>query len=604
MKNFIYILLLCSSLTLVSQELNQDFLESLPKNIQQDVLNRIDDDKSTEEPLYRSIDSQTELEKITLESLKKGLDKDFKAYQDLVNANSNIDQSTLFGSDFFRTYQSTFFPINEPNLSPSYQLDFGDSIEIQLIGQIDEIDVYTIKRDGTINLPDIGPVNLLGLSLSDASSLIKAKVKSSYIGTEAFISLKKVRDINILVSGNAYNPGIYTVSGNSNILHVLAISGGINKYGSYREINLIRDQKVIESFDMYDLLITGKYNPSIPLRSGDTIFVEPVKKIVTTYGGVKIPAKYELNEEQNLIDVINYANGITMDADLNNIYLERILDGTIESLPIRSIKQFERIKAADGDAVYIRKHNFKTVSINGAVLKPGKYLMSDGETLDDLIKKSGGLIENAYPFGAVYETTRALTVNKMAKEKLYNEFIDNIITVSQKNPSGFYDLSGIIDLTSNLETSNSNGRVVIDLNNELEIKRHFLNDGDSLTIPERPNHIYIYGEVNFEGALRFVNNEGIDFYIQKSGGFKEQANKKMIYVLHPNGDTQRYSSGRKNIFQSSPSEVEFKLYPGSVVFVPRAIDDTASNRLATQAYVSILGNIGIALASLSSINNN
>ena len=138
----------------------------------------------------------------------------------------------------------------------------------------------------------------------------------------------------------------------------------------------------------------------------------------------------------------------------------------------------------------------------------------------------------------------------------------------------------------------------------VETKRHILNDEDSLTIPERPNHIYIYGEVNFEGALKYVNNESIDFYIQKSGGFKEQANKKMIYVLHPNGDTQRYSAARKNIFQSSPSEIEFKLYPGSVIFIPRAIDDTASNRLATQAYVSILGNIGIALASLSSINNN
>ena len=114
----------------------------------------------------------------------------------------------------------------------------------------------------------------------------------------------------------------------------------------------------------------------------------------------------------------------------------------------------------------------------------------------------------------------------MAKEKLYNEFIDNIITVSQKNPSGFYDLSGIIDLTSNLETASSNGRVVIDLNNELETKRHILNNEDSLTIPERPNHIYIYGEVNFEGALKYVNNESIDFYIQKSGVSKNKQIKR------------------------------------------------------------------------------
>jgi hypothetical protein len=83
---------------------------------------------------------------------------------------------------------------------------------------------------------------------------------------------------------------------------------------------------------------------------------------------------------------------------------------------------------------------------------------------------------------------------------------------------------------------------------------------------------------------------------------KETANEKAIYVLHPNGDTQR-TSVRKNIFQNNPSN-QLKLYPGSIIFVPRAIDDSTSNRLAAQAYVSILGNIGIALASLSSINNN
>ena len=71
----------------------------------------------------------------------------------------------------------------------------------------------------------------------------KIKVKSSYIGTEAFVSLSNIRDINILVSGNAYNPGIYTLSGNSNMLHAIGVAGGINEYGSYRKINLIRNNK-------------------------------------------------------------------------------------------------------------------------------------------------------------------------------------------------------------------------------------------------------------------------------------------------------------------------------------------------------------------------
>ena len=228
--------------------------------------------------------------------------------------------------------------------------------------------------------------------------------------------------------------------------------------------------------------------------------------------------------------------------------------------------------------------------------------MAEGESLDDLIEKSGGFTENAYPFGAVYENKNAFMINAMAKDKLYDEFIDNIITVSQKNPTGNSDLSSIVDLTKNLKNSKPNGRVVIDLLDEGSTESLLLKDGDRITIPEKSDHIYIYGEVNYEGALKFDDSEDLNFYINKSGGLKENADEKAIFVLHPNGDSQR-ASLTKNLFQNAPSD-KMVLYPGSIIFIPRAIDDSASNRLATQAYVSILGNIGIALASLSSINNN
>ena len=74
-----------------------------------------------------------------------------------------------------------------------------------------------------------------------------------------FVSLDRIRDINILVTGNANNPGIYTLTGNSNILHALSAAGGISKFGSLREIKLIRNDRTIETLDIYDLLIDGKY---------------------------------------------------------------------------------------------------------------------------------------------------------------------------------------------------------------------------------------------------------------------------------------------------------------------------------------------------------
>ena len=205
-------------------------------------------------------------------------------------------------------------------------------------------------------------------------------------------------------------------------------------------------------------------------------------------------------DSQSLFDLISYSNGVTSDADLKNIYLDRILNGKIESLPITNISQFRNIIANDGDSIYIRKHKFRNVKINGAVLKPGRYLMADGESLNDLIKKSGGFTENAYPFGAVYENQTAFIINKMAKDKLYEEFIDNIITVSQKNPTGNFDLTAVVELTKNLKDSMPNGRVVVDLLDELATEKLVIKDGDTLTIPEKSDHIYIYGELNYEGA--------------------------------------------------------------------------------------------------------
>ena len=606
MKKILSITFLFSiSIGALAQELNEDFLKTLPKGMQDDVLNRVKEQDKKENPAYRSLNSQTEIEKRDLKILKERLEKDLdfleKKLEDDKKLSEKIESLPIYGSDFFRTYQSTYMPINEPNLSPNYILDSGDVLSIQLIGSKDFIENIAINRDGSISFPEIGRIKLAGLSLDEASNLIKSKVKESFIGTEAFVSLDTIRDINVLVSGNAFNPGIYTISGNSNMLHALAVAGGINETGSYREINLIRDKKVIETLDMYDVLVTGLYNSRASLRNGDVIFVSSVKKIVSIDGAVKVPAKYELEDDQSLYEVIDYARGITVDADLENVYLNRILDGRLESLPIRNIKQFQDINSKDGDAIFIRKYAFRSVVIDGAVLKPGNYVMAEGESINDLLEKAGGYTENAYPFGAIYQNESAFEINKMAKEKLYGEFIDNIITVSQKTPESEIDLQSLVQLTESLYNSDPNGRVVVDLLSESFISSMSVRDGDKLTIPEKPDHVYIYGEVSYEGALKYEKLKSLEHYIEKSGGLKENADNNGIYVLHPNGNTQR-TSMKRNLFQNSPDD-ELILYPGSIIFVPRGIDDTATTRLAAQAYVSILGNIGIALASLSSIKD-
>ena len=607
-KTIYAIIFIITAFNLNSQELDESFLESLPKDIKKDVLDRAAGKGENIEENFSSFQYSSKLEQAEkLSELKTRIEKDLKELERRLSSDEKIsidDELVLFGSGFFNTFQTSFMPTNEPNLDSSYTLDVGDILNIQVIGQMDYDENFSINSDGTINLPDIGKISLAGLSISEASKIIKLKVNTTFIGTEAFISLDKIRDVNVLVTGNTKNPGIYTLTGNSNVLHALSAAGGVNEFGSYREINLIRNDEIVDTLDVYDLLIDGKYNLKKRLRSGDVVFVQPIKNIVSIDGAVKRPAKYELLEDQILSDVIRYANGIKQTADLENISLERILDGTLKTIPIVNQKQFDSIIPVDGDLIYIREFPYRSAKISGAVKKPGYYTLAAGETIDDLIDKAGGYNPNAYPFGAVYLNNNAKLVNQKSKEILYEEFLDNIIAVSQRNIGNDFDLTPLVKLTEEIKNTEPSGRVVVNLTDSTnnETNNVQIKDGDELIIPEISNNVYVYGEISTEGSVMFSPNQDVNYFVNRSGGFKKFADVNSIYILHPNGESVRYEN-KRNIFESQPKS-EVRVYPGSIIFVPRKLDESTSRRLATQAYVSILGNLGIALASLSTINNN
>ncbi|MDC0466422.1 SLBB domain-containing protein [Gammaproteobacteria bacterium] len=605
MKAIILIILSLITLTTVAQELDEEFLNSLPDDIRKDIQENNQRKADGTAETYRPYIYSSKLKKAeTFLKLKDRLESDLLELERRISSDDkiNINQDLkLYGSDFFSTFQTSFMPINEPNPDSGYMLDVGDVLQVQLVGSKEFEEELVINPDGSISMPDIGKIVIAGLSLNDASQLIKSKVNLAFISSEAFISLSQIRDVNILVTGNSVNPGIYTLTGNSNILHALSAAGGISEFGSLREINLIRDNTIIETLDLYDLLVEGKYNLKKRLRSGDVVFVEAKKNIITIDGAVNRPAKYEAFDDQKLISIINYANGINLNADRENISLERLFEGSLKTIPVPNDSYFEAINVQNGDSIYIREYPYRQAKITGAVLKPGSYTMAAGETINDLIKKAGGYTENAYQFGAVYLNDDAKAVNELSKEILYQEFLDNIIAASQQNIGGNFDLTPIVKLTEEIKNTEPNGRVVIDLLNDSTIDLYNVKEGDKLFVPEKNNVVYVYGEISSEGAVMFSENKGIDYFVDKSGGFRKFADKESIYILHPNGESQLYRS-KRNIFENSPKS-EMKIYPGSIIFVPRVLDDSAPRRLAAQAYVSILGNLGIALASLSAIND-
>ncbi len=576
-----FFILVLLSLPILAQELDDEFLESLPEDIRNDVLERMELKKNSEQPVYRR--ASTSIDKEDKESLDRFL-----------------DGTKLFGSDFFDTVQTSFMPVNEPNLDSSYILDFGDVLEIQFLGQEDSINSYSILRDGSINLPDIGKVNLSGLSLDDASSLIKAKVSSALIGTEVYISLKNVRDISILIAGNAFNPGIYTLNGNANILHALSMAGGLNEIGSYRKIDHIRNGTVLQSLDLYDVLIKGVYNLPLGLRSGDSIVVNSIGTIISLESGFTRKAVFELKKDESFEDILLYGAGFSKNSDLNNIVVKRIEEGVSKVLEV-TLDELENFKFNDSDSVFIREYKINKVNLIGAVRNPGTYKFSEGTTLSEAIKTAGGYTDSAYPFGGYLENKEALLINNQSKEKLYNTFIDNLI-LNTSASSNSVDLGLLIDQIKNSE---STGRVIaefdLDLIDNDSSLDTLISDGDRIIIPNITQQVFIQGKISNPGAIRYSSGKDINYYINKAGGALESSDLDNIFVVYPNGETINLKNKSRLSFIVAENERNL-LYPGSIIYVPQSADFTSSIQVAS-IWAPIISSVALSLTSLSVLNN-
>ena len=583
MNRLLITVLLISSAAIFSQELDEAYLESLPDNIREDVLLKIDQRDEDETPVYRRQSSMT--------------DKLFS--EEEIEARKKRNR---FGDNIFDTMQSSFMPINEPNLDSSYILDFGDTLELQLIGQKKSIDNLSVKRDGSINIPEIGKLFVSGLSLDDVNKLIKAKIDAAYIGVEAFITLVNIRDIQVLVTGNAYNPGIYTLNGNSNILNALSMAGGVNENGSYRKIDLIRNNEVIKSVDLYDIFIYGRSGFGERLRSGDSILVRSSMKMVTISGAIKRPALYELTEDNSFSDLIEYADGFADNANLETLRIERPSKEETKFIEISDLDQLSDMDVRSSDRLNVRAFDRRTVTITGAVNTPGVYTISKDETLSSLISKAEGYKDNAYPFGGVLINETALALNEIAAQKLYKSFIQRLITKGD----ALFASESLPFILDELKKTEISGRVMaefdldlIEANKDLDTT---LDDNDQIIIPIKSEQVYIFGEVNQSGAIRYMPSQSVTDYIAHAGGAIESSDLNNIFVVHPNGEVNKIINGsRLSMLNNRNSNI--LVYPGSVIYIPREVQSRDA-ALTASIWAPILSSAATSITALSVLNNN
>ena len=295
-----------------------------------------------------------------------------------------------FGYDIFEPTEASFDPPMTGPVPPDYVLGPGDTVRVQLFGNVNGIYEFDVTRDGILNLPEIGPVTVAGLPFSEFRADLNRRVAEMLIGTQVSVTMGQLRTIRVFVLGDANRPGSYVVDSLATMSSALYRSGGISRVGSLRDIQLKRGGKVVARLDLYDLLLRGDTSGDSRLQPGDVIFVPSIGPQVSVAGAVNRPAIYETRGKASISDVIAMAGGLQPDAYPDGARIERIESG--EQRVVVSIDADSRDDKAAmlqaGDLLLVPRvlPDFEdVVTLTGHVHRPGPYQWRDGMRLADLV---------------------------------------------------------------------------------------------------------------------------------------------------------------------------------------------------------------------------
>ena len=511
----------------------------------------------------------------------------------------------IYGYELFEEVPTTFALSSNMPIPKDYVIGPGDKLKIEYYGNNkDQYEGY-VSRSGFFKLPIIGPVNLLGLEFSKVEDLIKAKVSSELIGTEVFLSLSELKSINVYVVGAAYKPGTYTVGGLASLTNIIFSTGGPNKVGSLRNIELKRNGNIVTTFDFYDLLLKGDTSNDKRLQDGDTVYYPLIENTIRIDGAVQRPGRFEI-ETGDTISVAFGFSGLTSRLD-QKIELSRF----DSSKGKREVQIFEindetkQIALQEGDSINVLSSSNQFASnvyLSGEFLYPGYYDISAGDTVSDIIEKAGGFTDNAYPEGAVF--TRE-SVRKQQKESyiktaqnLERSLVDAISSGNQIDGEAYAAISQFIE---RLKEQDPIGRQVASVD-EYSLKSDpsydfAFQDGDTLHVPKQSSSVSVVGEVLNSTTHIYRNNLSVQDYIELSGGTTDGADLSKIFVILPNGQAEIY---KRKLFQE---DIDDLLLPGSTIVVSRNPDPYNWFKLAT-VITPILSDLAVSAAAIAAISDN
>lgn len=589
-------LLIFFGLTTNAQELNQEFLNSLPE----DLLKKMDSKNnalSEENNELLNYDTSLEDQKTILKNLQTQIDE----FRNELNIDEEDSMLQPFGSDFFNSIQTTFAPFDIPNMTETYTLGPGDKLEITIISSDNNSSFQAlVANNGSLTIPDFGRINITGFSLDEAEEKVRAFIRSKSIGAEVYTSLTEIKNIQVAILGFVKRPGIYTIAGNSNYIHALKTAGGISKNGSFRSILHKRGNSTLAEFDLYKTFAFGDIDYFSTIRSGDVLFVNPKDFIVPLSGGVNFQGLFEMKSGETLDDLIKFAGGFAEGySGLKDISLKRIQEDKFTEFSIDK-ENISKVVLEKRDIVMVPSFDSfneatRFVQVDGFVNKPGVYTIKENEKLSSVISRAGGYKNDAYIYGAALFRKEAIAREQSFAKYNYSETIKYII--SNFGKGGFFDSSSLKILIEEIQSQDYTGRVVANFDlYDLEQYPHLdlvMQDGDKIFIPGVPAEVYVFGEFQNPAIFTYSPDSGIKDYISMAGGVKSSAFDELV-IIDPDGKSNIYNS--KSLFFNNSVPV----YPGSIIYAQRNIQNLEGLDYAA-AVTPILSSLALSLASLNSI---
>ena len=425
-------------------------------------------------------------------------------------------RAEVYGAEFFNNASLSFEPNSSMATPASYVLGPGDEIQLIIYGMQEYAGTFPVSKEGYISIPVVGQIHVSGLSFEAAKTQIKSASQKAYQSlatgqSQISLSLAKIRSIRITIIG-AQKPGNYSVSSLSTVFNALHIAGGPSRDGSYRKIELIRNNKVIKVIDIYRFLTTGSQEDNINLEENDVIRIPVYENRVKIEGNVKRSGVFELLPNETFNDLLNYAGGFDEAAYRKNIKLIQNSNkdaGGIKMFDLTEDK-YRNYKPQLGDVIKVSPILAKfenKVSIKGSVYRPDDYEFVNGMTVKTLVEKAEGVTQDAY--------------------------LTHAILIREKD-----DLTKEITYVNLKEVLGGQGDISLRKNDELVISSLFEFNSKKV--------LHINGEVKNAGEYPYIENIKLYDLILMAGGFTDGASKtveltSMIIKDAPSGQSSKVS---------------------------------------------------------------